>query len=230
MFKSADRIPQRYRDLGVERAEQKRVDAERLRDNDPAHRTIVADPPWEHPDGGGRTQSTSGNWNKKWLGYESKVPYERMTLDEIKALPVADLAEDDAHLYLWTTNAFMRSAYEVLDAWGFKFSTVLTWCKAPMGLGFGGAFSITTEFCLFARRGKLAPLQRLDTTWWQLTRPYNHNNGAPAHSAKPEAFLDYVEMVSPGPRVELFARRARFGWDYFGDQSLGTAELPEVAA
>jgi N6-adenosine-specific RNA methylase IME4 len=50
------------------------------------------------------------------------------------------------------------------------------------------------------------------------------------HSAKPDAMLDMVESVSPGPYVELFARRARFGWDYWGDQSLGTAELPEAAA
>lgn len=192
------------------------------------YRTVVADPPWEHPDSGKRTQSEEGNWNAKWLGYESKVPYERMTLDEIKALPVADLAADDAHLYLWTTNGFLRRSFEVVEAWGFKFSTLLTWCKAPMGLGLGGAYSITTEFVLFARRGSLAPLQRMDSTWWQMKRPYNHN-GAPAHSAKPEAFLDRVEQVSPGPRVELFARRARFGWDYWGDESLGTAEMPEAA-
>lgn len=155
-----------------------------------AYKTIVADPPWEHPDSGRRTQSKAGNWNEKWLGYESKVPYSRMTLDEIKALPVASLAADDAHLYLWTTNGFLRRSFEVIDAWGFKFSTLLT--------------------------------------WWQMKRPYNHN-GAPAHSAKPEAFLDRVEQVSPEPRIELFARRARFGWDYWGDESLGTAQM-EVAS
>jgi N6-adenosine-specific RNA methylase IME4 len=191
------------------------------------YQTIVADPPWEHPDSGKRTQPTKGGtWGGKWVGHGSKVPYERMTLEEIKALPVPELAARDSHLYLWTTNGFLRDAFTVLDAWGFKFSTVLTWCKAPMGLGLGGAFSITTEFVLHARRGKLAPLQRLDTTWWQFKRPHNQNGG-PAHSAKPEAFLDYVELVSPEPRVELFARRARFGWDYWGDQSLGTVEMPE---
>lgn len=194
------------------------------------YRTIVADPPWEHPDSGARTQSTAGNWNAKWLGYESRVPYERMTLDEIRALPVAALADPaGAHLYLWTTNGFLRNAYGVAEAWGFKPSTLLTWCKAPMGLGLGGAYTITTEYVLFARRGKLAPLRRWDSTHFAAKRPYNHN-GAPAHSAKPETFLDIVEQVSPAPRVELFARRARFGWDYWGDESLGTATMPEAAA
>jgi len=133
------------------------------------------------------------------------------------------------YLYLWTTNGFLRDAFTVVDAWGFKFSTLLTWCKAPMGIGLGGAYTITTEFVLYARRGSLKPLQRWDSTWFPLKRPYNEN-GAPAHSRKPDGFLDVVEQVSPGPYLEMFARRARLGWDYYGDESLGTAELPEVAA
>jgi hypothetical protein len=76
---------------------------------------------------------------------------------------------------------------------------------------------------LFARRGTLAPLQRMDSTWWSWKRPYE--GGYPVHSKKPDGFLDMVEQVSPGPYVELFARRARFGWDYWGDESLGTAEM-----
>jgi hypothetical protein len=75
------------------------------------------------------------------------------------ASPIGDLAEQDAHLYLWTTNGFLRDAYEVVEAWGFKPSTLLTWCKAPMGIGLGGAYTITTEFVIYARRGKLAPLR-----------------------------------------------------------------------
>lgn len=177
------------------------------------YRTLVIDPPWEHPDTGARTQSVAGNWRGKWLGYESKLPYDRMTLEQIKALPVADLSEPDAHLYLWTTNRFLRHGYDVVEAWGFKPSTLLTWCKAPMGIGLGGAFTITTEFVIFARRGSLAPLQRWDSTWFAMKRPYGPNGG-PAHSAKPDGFLDVVEQVSPGPYVELFSRRARLGWDY----------------
>jgi hypothetical protein len=72
-----------------------------------------------------------------------------------------DLAEDDAHLYLWTTNGFLRDGYDVVEAWGFKPSTLLTWCKAPMGIGLGGAYTITTEFVIYARRGSLKPLRAL---------------------------------------------------------------------
>lgn len=188
------------------------------------YRTIVADPPWDHPDSGARTQSAEGFWKaERHVGTRSVVPYERMSVETISALPVQDLAEDDAHLYLWTTNGFLRDAYEVVEAWGFKPSTLLTWCKTPMGLGFGGAYCLTTEFVIYARRGKLEPLRRWDSTWFQFKRQYE--DGHPSHSAKPDGFLDVVEQVSPGPYVELFARRARFGWDYWGDQSLGTAEM-----
>lgn len=183
----------------------------------PPYRTIVVDPPWPQPDSGKRTQSTEGNWRGKWLGY-SEIPYETMTLDDIRALPVQSLADEAAHLYLWTTNRFLEQAYGVARAWGFKPSTMMTWCKAPMGIGLGGAFTITSEFVLFCRKGSLKPLQRMDSTWWQWRRPYNAH-GAPSHSQKPEHFIDLVESVSPGPRVELFARRRRMGWDVWGDQA-----------
>lgn len=193
------------------------------------YQTIVADPPWPHADTGRRTQSTAGNWTGKWLGYESKLPYDRMTIDDIAALPIGDVAARDAHLYLWTTNRFLRDGYRVVEAWGFKPSTLLAWCKAPMGIGLGGAFTITTEFVIYARRGALKPRRRWDTTWFAFKRPYSATGG-PEHSAKPEGFLDVVEQVSPGPYLEVFARRARFGWDYAGDGSLGTVEIPGLRA
>lgn len=160
-------------------------------------------------------------------GTRCQLPYKRMSVGAITNLPVGDLAAEDAHLYLWTTNGFLRSAYDVVEAWGFKPSTLLTWCKAPMGLGPGGAFAVTTEFVLFARRGRLAPLRRWDSTWFAFKRVMA--DGSIAHSAKPDAFLDVVEQVSPGPYLEVFARRARLGWDYAGDESLSTVEIPGVA-
>jgi N6-adenosine-specific RNA methylase IME4 len=144
-----------------------------------------------------------------------------MSIDEIAALPVEALAERDAHLYLWTVNACLEQAYAVARAWGFDSSTVLTWCKAPMGIGLGGTFINTTEFVLFCRRGSLPARQRIDRTWWQWPRQ--------SHSVKPEHFLDIVEQVSPGPYVELFARRHRLGWDVWGNESANTAQLGELA-
>lgn len=171
------------------------------------YRTIVADPPWSVHQPPMRYETGAappkGEPNRA-------LPYPTMTLDEIAALPISMMAADDAHLYVWTINRYVRETYRIVEAWGFKPSTLLTWCKAPMGLGPGGAFALTTEFCLFARRGKGAFESRADSTWWQWPRG--------KHSAKPEAFQDIVERVSPGPYLELFARRQRLGWDVWGNE------------
>lgn len=140
-----------------------------------------------------------------------------MNVYQIAALPVQHLAERDAHLYLWTINAYVESAYWIARAWGFTPATLLVWAKAPKGRGLGGTFSTATEYVLFARRGSLAAKDRVDRNWWQWQRR--------EHSEKPEAFIDLVEQVSPGPYVELFARRHRLGWDVWGDQSANTASL-----
>ena len=194
------------------------------KDNGPyGYRAVVVDPPWEMPNGGGYT--TRGGHPRWRRNMDTKrvgdLPYASLTLDHIKALPVASLAADHAHLYLWAPNYYLEHAYDVARAWDFQPSTMLVWAKTPRGLGLGGAFTVTTEYVLFCRRGTLKARTRLDTTWWNFKRPHN------AHSAKPDGFLDVVEQVSPGPYVELFARRARFGWDYYGDESLGTAELSD---
>lgn len=177
------------------------------------YRTIVADPPWEMPSGG--TYRGVARYTKR----PSELPYRTLPLDEIGSLPVRELAEREAHLYLWVPNAHLRNAFGICSDWGFKPSQVLVWCKTPRGLGLGGAFTNTTEFVVFARRGSLRSKTRIDTTWFHWTRP--HNN----HSAKPEAFLDLVEQVSPGPYLELFARRNRLGWDTWGNESLIHAEI-----
>lgn len=187
------------------------------------YRTIVVDPPWPVADFGARTASRAGFWAERHDGLKVPVPYGRMSISEIAALPVEALAEDDAHLYLWAVNQFLTDAYAVAQAWGFKPSSLLTWCKAPRGMGMGGAYVNTTEFILFCRRGTLAHQERIETTWFNWRRPYI--DGKPAHSVKPDESIDLFERVSPDPYLEMFARRARFGWDYWGDQSLGTAEV-----
>ena len=178
------------------------------------YRTIVADPPWpvkrlESP--GAEAFGTGAHPLRS-----VPLPYPTLSITEIAALPIERLAETDAHLYLWTINAYVEDAYGVARSWGFKPSTLLTWGKAPMGLGPGGAYSITTEHILFCRRGSLAPMRRAESTWWQWPRR--------EHSAKPEAFLDIVEQVSPGPYLELFARRQRLGWDTWGDECFNHLE------
>lgn len=183
------------------------------------YRTIVADPPWDHSDGTGFSfgeRDPRGRSGKHPPSSHS-LPYPTMTLDEIKGLPVATHAEPDAHLYLWTTNRYLRDSYSVAEAWGFTPSTVLTWCKpANQGL-FGGAFLSNVEFVLFARRGNLPHKSKAGSRWFTWARGI--------HSAKPEGFLDLVESVSPGPYLELFARRNRLGWDTWGNESIEHVEI-----
>lgn len=152
-----------------------------------------------------------------------------MSIADLSDLPVASLAEDGAHLYLWTTNAFMVEAHEVARAWGFEPKTIVTWVKVHQddhmrpSMKVGYYFRGATEHCIFAVRGSL----RLTGTWptaFLWPRP------AGGHSAKPEAFLDMVEQASPGPRVELFSRRHRMGWDTWGLEAANTAGFyPEAA-
>jgi N6-adenosine-specific RNA methylase IME4 len=147
------------------------------------------------------------------------LPYSTLSVEEIAALPVRELAEDGAHLYLWTTQRFLLDAHAICEAWGFQRSKILVWCKPPTGFALGGTYGSACEFCLFGRRGTLAAKTKVPRDWWEWSR-------SGGHSAKPEAFLDLVEQVSPGPYLEMFARRARFGWDYWGDESLSTVEMP----
>jgi N6-adenosine-specific RNA methylase IME4 len=144
--------------------------------------------------------------------------YPTMTPPEIKALPVKEWVADNAHLYLWVTNLKLHEAraFEIVEAWGFRYVTMLTWHKlgAP---GMGWYFRGDTEHVLFGVRGK-APIE-------PAIRESNHFAARRGdHSAKPDRFYELVERVSPGPYLELFARRRRYGWDVWGN------EAPEFAA
>lgn len=186
------------------------------------YRTIVVDPPWHYDSwpaasmsAGAARIATAPVDNSKRAG----LPYVSMTIEQIASLPVERLAEvDGCHLYLWTTNRYLPDAFAIVRAWGFRYSQLLTWAKSPMGLGPGGTFAQNAEYVLFCRRGTLRHQRRMDSVWFQWPRTNNH-------SRKPEHFLDMVEQVSPGPYVELFARRHRMGWDVWGNESANTAEL-----
>lgn len=179
------------------------------------YRTIIADPPWEISRrmgaGGRRARST-------------EVPYDFMSLDDIKGLPVAEWADDEAHLYLWATRKLFREgeAAAVARAWGFEPVSEIIWGLRNPGMG--GFNGNGHEPILLAARGGLAwPDNELPqgVEFWRQT----YLQGK-VHSAKPEALLDYAEQWSPAPRLEMFARRARLGgWDYWGNESHGTAEV-----
>lgn len=188
------------------------------------YRTICADPPWEY-DSWPATMSANGHRSRGMGLYidhtrRKAIDYPTLSVADIAALPVADLAEPDGcHLYLWTTNRYLPAAFTVLQAWGFRYAQTLIWCKMPMGLGPGGTFANNAEYILFGRRGSLKHLRRHDSVWFNWPR-----QGLGGHSRKPEHFYDLVEQVSPGPYVELFARRQRLGWATWGFDAANTAD------
>lgn len=165
------------------------------------YRTILADPPWDIEQRGSRGASEH---------------YKLMSLETIKALRIGELAEDDAHLWLWVTNATLRHGYDVANAWGFTVRSPLTWVKFRLGLG--NYLRNATEHLLFATRGR-APVQfRAQPTWIQ----------APVqdHSHKPEEQYALIQRISPGPYLELFARRPQPDWDAWGNEVDSDLVLP----
>jgi len=183
------------------------------------YNVIYADPPWQtkagRPMNGYKIVEGVQIWNS--IDNKSReLNYNTMSIEEIKSLPVKKLSADNAHLYLWVTNQYLFKAESVINAWGFQYSTTLVWAKNPMGGGLGGNFRITTEFLLFATKGSLKAKERHTGTWFNQKREYE--NGYPCHSKKPAFFSELIEKVSPGPYLELFARREREGWDVYGNQ------------
>lgn len=177
-------------------------DMTRFHDLHPPYRTIVADPPWAYRTTTGITVRTSPGTAC------AEDNYSTMTDAELCALPVADLAMPDAHLYLWTTNPKLPNAFSVMAAWGFVYKTTLTWVKqGALGLGF--FFRGMTEHVLFGVRGN-APIPTERRQRNVFTAPKT------GHSIKPACFGDLVEVASDGPYLELFARSPRLGWDSWG--------------
>lgn len=179
---------------------------------DPPYSTIVADPPW-------RYNATTKPMRRNGRGGQAEHQYLTMTNEELLLLPVSALAADQAHLYLWTTNPRLVGDYkgkrdvtpfDIVEAWGFKPVTMLTWVKPGRG-GTGWYFRGQTEHVIFGTRGGLGVSV-------EKRQPNVILASRSRHSAKPQAFFDLVESVSPEPRLELFARSTRLGWDVWGDE------------
>lgn len=180
------------------------------------YKTIVIDAPWKY----GKWGTPSDRPNQI---HARPLPYLSMSLSEISALPISSLADADCELYVWTTQKYLPCTFPLLEKWGFKYCETLTWCKEPRGTGQGGLFTPTTEFIIHGRIGRMPNKQRLDTTWWKVTRPVRH-------SQKPEHFQDIIEMVSDAPRLEMFARRYRLGWDVWGNEVESNIVIPVMEA
>lgn len=157
------------------------------------YKTIYADPPWKY--------------GKGW-GWGASNYYPLMTMDTIMNLAVPSISAPNAHLYLWSPNALLPTALMVIIEWEFEFKTVITWVKNRSIFGY--YFKGQTEQLLFAVKGSLPVSDRCLTT-------VIHGD-IRRHSQKPDGAYELIERASPYPRVELFARSKREGWDYWGNE------------
>ena len=171
--------------------------------------TVLADPPWQFTNRTGKVAPEHRRLSR----------YSTMTLDQIKALPVNDLINATAHLYLWVPNALLPDGLAVMEAWGFSYKGNLVWHKirrdgGPDGRGVGFYFRNVTELILFGVKGKnartLAPGRRQVN--FLATRKREH-------SRKPDEQYKIIEDCSPGPYLELFARGKRPGWAVWGNEA-----------
>jgi N6-adenosine-specific RNA methylase IME4 len=176
-------------------------------DLSPPYITIVADPPWPI------------RWNGGAGGRRARalpLAYSLMTVDDIAAMPVASIAAADAHLFLWVTAEHNRrgAGVQVAEAWGFRVAGEIVWEKPNLGMG--AMPRICHEIMLVCTRGSVPWLGPRNVRSVQKWPQVYDRNGGKGHSRKPAAALDLVELVSPGPYVELFARTPRLGWDSWG--------------
>ena len=172
-------------------------------------KTVLADPPWQF-------QNRTGKMAPE---HKRLKRYETMKLDEICSLPVADMLDTTAHLYLWVPNALMPEGIEVLKAWGFEYKTNLIWYKVrkdggPDGRGVGFYFRNVTEMILFGVKGSHARTLQPGRSQVNIIRSMKQE-----HSRKPDELYEVIERCSPGPYLEMFARGVRPGWTSWGDQA-----------
>lgn len=180
---------------------------------------ICGDPPWRY-----RT------WSETNQHKSASKHYGLMTTDEIKALPVSDLAAEDCVLFLWCINPMLPQGFEVMSAWGFTFKTVaFCWAKTTSRtdqswvpkyhVGLGHWSRANVEICLLGTRGK--PKRLAKDVRQLIVEPRRE------HSRKPDQFFKSVERLTAGPYLELFSRTDREGWSTFGNE---TGKFNEVAA
>ena len=160
------------------------------------YRTILADPPWDI------------NQRGRYSSRSAESHYELMPVDRIKAMPVASLCEENAHLYLWVPNGLLQEGLDVIKAWGFTFRSPIYWIKPRLSLG--NYVRNASETLLFATRGKAPVKFHAQPNW--LFAPQQE------HSHKPEEQFAIIERLSDGPYLELFARRKQPGWDCWGNE------------
>jgi N6-adenosine-specific RNA methylase IME4 len=154
---------------------------------------ISVDPPWPY----GREYDPDG----------SRVanPYPEMSIEDIKAIKLP--LNDNSVIFLWTTHAFLKDAFDILNEWGATYKATMVWNKQKLGMG--AWLRMQCEFCLVGIVGK---------PYWQNTKyPDIINEARREHSRKPDAFFNTVNEICAGRKLEYFSREAREGWEIFGN-------------
>ena len=180
-----------------------------------AYRTVVVDPPWQ--------PSLGETWDSRLRDKAGPQRfYDTLPLSQI-ILNKPPLASQ-AHIYLWCITAHVDWGYEVIRAWGAEPITLFTWRKPGLGVG---RFRCNTEHILVARLGP-----RAGNPFGQGGRHAQATQGTlfdwprGEHSTKPQAFFELVERLSPAPRLEMYARAPRLGWDVCGAEASGKKIRP----
>lgn len=169
---------------------------------DNKYNIIYADPPWKY--------------KENWGNGSNEHTYPTMDFDSICQLPVKALADDEAHLYLWVTNPFLKQGIELCEKWGFEYKTLITWIKTYKNgvpeMGMGYYFRSCTEHIIFGVKGKKKILNKTTKNMFQEVNPK-------LHSQKPASVRDMIVNCSGDlPRIELFARQYADGWDCWGNE------------
>lgn len=170
---------------------------------DKKYSIVYADPAWQYWEGGNKNQS---------------LHYTTMTIEDICALPVKNIADDNCVLFLWVTYPILPDAFKVIEAWGFKYSTAaFVWVKKNKNqdtpfFGCGSWTRANTELCLLATKGNVI---RLDASISQLIE-----SPIEEHSKKPAVVRELItKLVGELPRIELFCREPAEGWDVWGNEA-----------
>jgi N6-adenosine-specific RNA methylase IME4 len=156
---------------------------------------IVIDPPWPY----------GSEYDPESRRVAS--PYPEMSIEEITSIPVP--CAENSILWLWTTNAFMKDAFHILDSWGFEPKTILTWAKDRIGIGY--YLRGQTEHCILATKGN--PNYNTENAQKYSTLLHAKNEG---HSQKPQEFYDLVDAICLGWKLDYYGRKKREGWHVFG--------------
>lgn len=177
---------------------------------------IYADPPWAYR-----------VWSQKGAGRSAESHYSTMSLEDIKALPVGKLADKNCALFMWITFPLLREAWDVVEAWGFKYKSVaFVWIKQnkkspSLFWGMGYWTRANAELCIIATKG--SPKRNSRSVHQIIFSPIEE------HSKKPdEARERIVKLMGDVPRIELFARQKASGWDVWGNEAPDSIAIPEM--